>query len=819
MSSLTIFFGIVAFSVVGILYALVVFLKEGKREADSALDQFDPGDAEAFSLDSLVEKKEESFEANKINSVDDIVKELKASEEWKTVEAPPSESLDQGSSDEAPGVPHELVEVAPPVYDESSLSEASSDNVQSKNNESFLEKFKGNIFKKKKDPVDEIVHGVFEAIGESRDVGVSSSSRDDSSKSKFSLFKKKTEETSDANPVDDFSSLEEEAPSEFKDDVPKESLLNKINIFKKKEKEEQKLATEHYTSLKDFMEKTKGKEKTSYDNLSFNVSEEEKSDHSDSEIADSEESDSPFEESSDVRGTASLRVGVVSEKSSDSSDNVSDEENVEVADQERPLLMADVIEESVPEDISDGNGEKGLQDVEDLISESEALSKEAESSEAPIDERHDPAPVAQPEVQADQIVADSLKEETHQIQGRESDFPDKTVAESDESLQSFKELEGKFESLNKLLKEKNEELQRAQEVVQNELKNREDYEKVKDILEQELIEVKERSRQVQQEKESLQEEFTKTNSLIPDLEEKAARLEEELLKREDELRVSVEKYEELESELDQKNKAVEEHLQQLSSFQESSEGLDDLATEMDSGNMAPEEDGPMRSSWEEGKEDEAEAFSDPVDDFGADEKDLSDQDFSTSPKESVDISSGESLDAPHVHFRISQDYQEFIDEKNLSDSAGSDFGDAPAPIDFEPIEDDFMPEMIEHPEEEFDPESKVSEGSIGSDFQPLQSPEAGTVKPVETEEPEVDASTLTHFDPSEISFSLSRSDDEDSDEDVIPEPEESRPMKLVEDDVVIGSLEGEGQDEEIEFLTLPEDPVDEDDEHPDEKDR
>lgn len=97
------------------------------------------------------------------------------------------------------------------------------------------------------------------------------------------------------------------------------------------------------------------------------------------------------------------------------------------------------------------------------------------------------------------------------------------------------ELKEKYELLDRLFKEKSSTLEKAEESLQNELKNRKEFNKVKDILEKELKDTKDKARNVQAEMSAFQTEAESYQKRINQLEEKVTKLEKIVITKEDEI--------------------------------------------------------------------------------------------------------------------------------------------------------------------------------------------------------------------------------------------------------------------------------------------
>ncbi len=102
----------------------------------------------------------------------------------------------------------------------------------------------------------------------------------------------------------------------------------------------------------------------------------------------------------------------------------------------------------------------------------------------------------------------------------------------DISLQ-LTELKTKYEKINMLLTEKNIELDKTKIALENELKNRKEFNKVKDLLEKEIKDTKDRARDVQNELGNTQSESDSFKKRIHQLEEKVTNLEQEIVQKEE----------------------------------------------------------------------------------------------------------------------------------------------------------------------------------------------------------------------------------------------------------------------------------------------
>ncbi len=114
-------------------------------------------------------------------------------------------------------------------------------------------------------------------------------------------------------------------------------------------------------------------------------------------------------------------------------------------------------------------------------------------------------------------------------------FDKEKIDKEIELTSQLNELKQKYETLDKLLKEKSSLLERNEEALQNELKNRKDFNKVKDILEKELKETKERARGLQVELTDAMAASEGHKKRITQIEEKTTKLQKTILEKDDEI--------------------------------------------------------------------------------------------------------------------------------------------------------------------------------------------------------------------------------------------------------------------------------------------
>jgi len=332
----------------------------------------------------------------------------------------------------------------------------------------------------------------------------------------------------------------EEAPG-------KKSLFNKLNIFHKKEIEPEPPSGDHFTSLKDFVAKADGKKHPQESEAAANLTESLKRQENDVEL----KKDDLVEQEDPSIGTASMKTGAVEQESQEEVNKKpqrSFDENSISEEPDQSKSNQEAIVQIEPDSVSSADrpmAEPGMADVpgsDDAYADQENKGEEEEPSS-------DVQPSPQP-ANSDEILED------------DSDFHQEVREELDE-------LKEKFESANQLLKEKNDILERTQKSLESEQKNREEFEKVKIVLEQELLDVKNRCRQVQKEKVNVEKESETNQILISELEEKTKILEEDLSQKTEELQQSVDRLDDLQSELLDKDSVIQEHIQNLEDLKNS----------------------------------------------------------------------------------------------------------------------------------------------------------------------------------------------------------------------------------------------------------
>ena len=99
----------------------------------------------------------------------------------------------------------------------------------------------------------------------------------------------------------------------------------------------------------------------------------------------------------------------------------------------------------------------------------------------------------------------------------------------------IEEWKGKYERLDKLFNEKSAALTKSEEFLQNELSNRKEFNKLKDMLEKELREAKDKARNIQVELSAAKTEAEGSKKRIAQLEEKIIKMEKAILEKDDEV--------------------------------------------------------------------------------------------------------------------------------------------------------------------------------------------------------------------------------------------------------------------------------------------
>jgi len=155
--------------------------------------------------------------------------------------------------------------------------------------------------------------------------------------------------------------------------------------------------------------------------------------------------------------------------------------------------------------------------------------EEVEPMEPPIDPLTTKTNMAPPLTGTSSLrtqVPESENIETDYIQ-KEKKWP--THVEATLELSQFKE---KYERLEKLLEEKNQALEKSEKAFETELRNRKEFNKVKDILEKELKDTKVKARDLQIELTNAQTETTGFKNRVNQLELKVTKLEKTITEHE-----------------------------------------------------------------------------------------------------------------------------------------------------------------------------------------------------------------------------------------------------------------------------------------------
>ncbi len=112
---------------------------------------------------------------------------------------------------------------------------------------------------------------------------------------------------------------------------------------------------------------------------------------------------------------------------------------------------------------------------------------------------------------------------------------EKHIEEEIDATIHVHELKEKYERLDRLFKEKASDLEKAQRTLETEIRTKKEFNKVKDLLEKELKDTKDKGRNVQVELISARTEAESSKKRIGQLETKVTKLEKEILDKEKEI--------------------------------------------------------------------------------------------------------------------------------------------------------------------------------------------------------------------------------------------------------------------------------------------
>ncbi len=121
------------------------------------------------------------------------------------------------------------------------------------------------------------------------------------------------------------------------------------------------------------------------------------------------------------------------------------------------------------------------------------------------------------------------------LEGKLTSSEEEKIDKEIELTSQLNELKEKHETLDKLFKEKSAALEKSEEALQNELKNRKEFNKVKDILEKELKETKDKARSLQVDLNNAGTEAEGHKSRVNQLEERVTKLQKTILEKDDEI--------------------------------------------------------------------------------------------------------------------------------------------------------------------------------------------------------------------------------------------------------------------------------------------
>jgi hypothetical protein len=112
---------------------------------------------------------------------------------------------------------------------------------------------------------------------------------------------------------------------------------------------------------------------------------------------------------------------------------------------------------------------------------------------------------------------------------------EKKIEREIDLMAQLDEIKEQNKNLAKLFKEKSSTLEKAEESLENELRNRKEFNKLKDILEKELKESKDTSRELQMELSGIKAESESYQRRVGLLEEKVTGLEKQIIQKDDEV--------------------------------------------------------------------------------------------------------------------------------------------------------------------------------------------------------------------------------------------------------------------------------------------
>lgn len=112
---------------------------------------------------------------------------------------------------------------------------------------------------------------------------------------------------------------------------------------------------------------------------------------------------------------------------------------------------------------------------------------------------------------------------------------EKKIEQEIDLAAKIEEWKGKYERLDKIFNEKSAALAKSEESLQNELSNRKEFNKLKDMLEKELREAKDKARSVQVELNAAKTDAEGSKKRIAQLEEKITKMEKAILGKDDEI--------------------------------------------------------------------------------------------------------------------------------------------------------------------------------------------------------------------------------------------------------------------------------------------
>ncbi|OGX20704.1 MAG: hypothetical protein A2Y04_05065 [Omnitrophica WOR_2 bacterium GWC2_45_7] len=179
-------------------------------------------------------------------------------------------------------------------------------------------------------------------------------------------------------------------------------------------------------------------------------------------------------------------------------------------------------------DILNPTGSTALPSLKEFLANQKRSSKEEKN----LEESSTPLINASPQDSA--VLLTATPEES--LKGTPlTEEEEKNIMQEIEFTTQLSELKEKHDTLDRILRDKNNELEQSRQTLEIELKNKKDYNKVKDILEKDLKEIKERARTLQGELAASQAENEGHKKRVHQLETKTSTLEKHITQKEEEI--------------------------------------------------------------------------------------------------------------------------------------------------------------------------------------------------------------------------------------------------------------------------------------------